>query len=563
MGFAIVHHLDVLAVDIHGLAWIFWVRSRYDFISAGLGDGQGSDVLGHLVVAFLRSAVPGQGVGVLAVSYLGLRSGGLEGCSLAIYKAFNAAFCSQRGSVIFLGVVRCGNFQFCRCHLDGSIDVSNVQFVGNIFPCCIYDYQGICLGNDVLCGHIRCSCLGCGFLQGVAIRQFGGRNLCAVSGSVIDELSSGGGHSDLLIVFIYGQGSQVFAYGVVAFLRGAIPGQGVRVLTGSYLSLGSGGLEGCGLTIHKAFNAAFCSQCGSIIGLGGCRRGHLQLSRVHLDGSIDVFDVQFVGNILALCIFNHQSVCSGLNGCRCHIRCGCAGCCGFNRVSGGKSGHFYGSAVSGSVIGELSASGGHYDLIGGFCNGQGSDALAYGVVAFLRSAVPGQFIGVQVASYGCSGSGGLEGCGLVVHKTCDGSRSGQRRSVINLACARCGDFQLRRSDGQGSVYDLEYNVTVVLVGVGEVLCLQLHLIGAGIGSFCLCISAEGEVFLGIFLIIDADVISFYGLCCSGIGLAVTVLRNGYCDLILDRIDGQGTRSVGHCIVSRNACDNCLVFLRTL
>ena len=72
-----------------------------------------------------------------------------------------------------------------------------------------------------------------------------------------------------------------------------------------------------------------------------------------------------------------------------------------------------------------------------------------------------------------------------------------------MPSAAGGDGQRTLRDRQHAVrLDDELNVLKARVGVLELIGLEAHLVGSGIDAACECLSAEGEVLLGVARVAD-------------------------------------------------------------
>ena len=122
---------------------------------------------------------------------------------------------------------------------------------------------------------------------------------------------------------------------------------------------------------------------------------------------------------------------------------------------------------------------------------------------------------------------------------------------MSIGFVNDADFHDDWGDGQRAVYDIEGHIAEVLVGVREVLRLQFHRIGSGIGAFDFSITAEGKVGLGVELIIDCHIIACDGVLLAVINdlIAVAMLSDGDGDILGYRIDGQCAVYSGHQIVA--------------
>ena len=281
-------------------------------LSGAFHYAQGSDVGPDRVVRLLGCVIPQDVIVVGADSYAGLASYGAEGGGFAMYKAFHAAFCRQRGSVVFFLYARSGHCQLSRMDDDDSLRLLDLQAAGHVFSCCVLDHQAVHLGGYALfTRHVSCSGIGCGFYQCVSRRKLGYYHLCSMGLAVIDRLAAENNGGDPSGVFLHGQSPEGFLNGVVSFLRSSVPLDLISIVAASHIGLLTRCGELCSLAGDESADGSCGSQRRSVIDLAASRCFHDEYCRIDLDAAVHELQLQFVSDILAGFIPDHDGVCLG------------------------------------------------------------------------------------------------------------------------------------------------------------------------------------------------------------------------------------------------------------
>ena len=427
-----------------------------DLISV-LPDGEGSlSGLDGVVTSLGRSlGSPVDGPGVGTGSNVGLGSCGAEWCGFSIDESCDGSFCFKFFTVIDTFCIRSLYYELCRQDPDPSVLSGDVQFACDVLTFCIADDEVIGLGRYVFCGHIHRSLGGFRLLQGVSFRKRADGHRCSVGFSVIGPGSAICSGHDLIGVLRYRQSSQLLGDSVVAPLGTRIlPLDLQGVLAGSNLGLRSRGLIRRGLSCCESCYGSLCSERSSVIDGRCVRCDDGQFRRQDPDLSVCSADVQLVCHILALCVDDHQVICSGLDGCLCDIGgCSIRGCL-LHLVSPRDAGDGNTSPVLLAIVGPGSSRGGHHDLICGLAHHQGADGLGYQlVISGLSCAAPVDVISVGAFSHGGLASGEDQSCGLIAHQSLQAAFRCQRCAVVDFGCAVGLYGDLGRGDLQ-SVADI-------------------------------------------------------------------------------------------------------------
>ena len=161
---------------------------------------------------------------------------------------------------------------------------------------------------------------------------------------------------------------------------------------------------------------------------------------------------------------------------------------GLQSVALRQGAHAHRCAVGLTIVGEGAARGGYHDLISVLGDGQSTDALRNGVVAFLSGAVPGDAVGVLGTANLGLGASGRKGRGFTVHKTADAAFCGQSCAVIHLAGIGSRYGQGRGSNRHIAVGDVG-NDNLIIIGHiidVEAVGVQAHFGGSDIrpGNRC-------------------------------------------------------------------------------
>ena len=207
----------------------------------------------------------------------------------------------------------------------------------------------------------------------------------------------------------------------------------------------------------------------------------------------------------------------------------------------------------------LVARDGHGHLVGHRGDVQGAGLGGDGVVdvvtlVVLLRTVASELVGelvVHAADVGDgAGSGGREAVALGEGAVGDGHvLISKGFTVVDLLTAARRQLDSALVDGQSAVNDDELNVGEVLADVLEVARLELHLIGASIGSAHGGGTAEGEVARGVQLVVARDVVARDGLLVAVIGQRVAVLGDGHGDLVGHGVNRQVALDLGDVVVA--------------
>ena len=172
----------------------------------------------------------------------------------------------------------------------------------------------------------------------------------------------------------------------------------------------------------------------------------------------------------------------------------------------------------------------------------------------LLCTVAGELVGelvVHAADVGDgAGSGGREAVALGEGTVGDGHvLISKSRAVVDLLTASRRQLDSALVDGQSAIDDHELDVGEVLADVLEVARLELHLIGASIGSTHGGGTAEGEVARGVQLVVARDVVARDGVLVAVIGQRVAVLGDGHGDLVGHGVNRQVALDLGDVVVA--------------
>ena len=179
------------------------------------------------------------------------------------------------------------------------------------------------------------------------------------------------------------------------------------------------------------------------------------------------------------------------------------------------------------------------NLVGELGHGQRALDLGDGVVGSLGALVEGVLELVGGAADCGLGAGHVVGSALALGEAVASDLDlvlGQSSAVVDLGGVRGGQGDGARADGQRAVDDDELDVLEVCVVVGEVAGLELHVVGAGVGALDGSVAVEGEVLLGVELVVNGDGVAGHGLLSAVVLLGAGVLGDG---------DGHLVGELGH------------------
>ena len=436
--------LDIIVSVLHFaiVNYMFVLNAGRDLPRCHL---QGTKAWRNGIVAFLRCRIrPVDAVGVCCFTHIGQAAGyGELGCFIGD-KSFNRSVHRQRCSVVLflLGLSRYG--QFRGIDLDGICLIVDFQLAGNVYAFRVADDNLVNMGRyAILSSNIRCFSFGLSHFKRISLRQLGDIHQCGQWLAVIGDFSLLRLHSDFAGILVNSQRSDALTDGVVAFRCGAVPGQAVGVIRGTYLLLLSGSLEGRRLFLDKSGNCSFGRQRLAVIGHFGTRCDDGQGSRCHGNCSVYLLDIQLIRYIIACGVPDHQCVrCSG----HCSVVDVLHPCGGFSllqRIAGRQGAYRHGRAMRFTVVYEALARCGYDNFIAVLRNRQAADGFRNLVVAFLCGAfAPVNGIAIHRSSDCSLGSGYREECRFFSDESIDGSFTLQRGSVVYLV--RC--FRLNSQD---------------------------------------------------------------------------------------------------------------------
>ena len=189
-----------------------------------------------------------------------------------------------------------------RRNLDLSVDPPYVQPVGHIDAGSIADDQFVGGRRDRTGRDVGGRSARSGSLFPVACGQIGNRDVGAMRFAVVGEDAADGGDDDRLVVLGHHQRADIRFNLIVGFLGAAAPVDIVRVLRAcGRIDLGgrAGGGESGGFTVHQAGHRAGSRERGTVIGLGGRERRHLESSRLDCQRALDVLDHIAVSHVFS------------------------------------------------------------------------------------------------------------------------------------------------------------------------------------------------------------------------------------------------------------------------
>ena len=272
-----------------------------------------------------------------------------------------------------------------RRDFDLTINLLDVQLVGNIGTGSIADDQLVGgrrdrVGRDVSGRGAR----GSG-LNPVTSRQTLHGNGCPVRLAVVEELAAHRGHDDLLGVLGHRQRAKILLDRIVGLLGAAVPVYRVRV-RGAFgrIDLGgraSGGESG-GLVVHQTSHLTGGRERGTVVGLGGSTRLHVQLGRLDDNRALLLLDdVKLVRHIDAGLVDDAQRVDLRHHGLFGHIgRAGVRGSC-YQRIAFRQTANAHRRSMGIPVVGILAAFGSRNDLALELFHGQRARLVSNIVIA--------------------------------------------------------------------------------------------------------------------------------------------------------------------------------------
>ena len=164
--------------------------------------------------------------------------------------------------------------------------------------------------------------------------------------------------------------------GVVAFLGSTIPRDAVSVIAFAHIGLRARGGEGRGFIVHEAFNGAIGGKRVTVVLSLRTVRSHRECRRRHFDGAGDLLDIELIGHVFALGVFNDQGIGVGNHVVDRDIGSRRARLSLLKRVALGELAHRDSGAMRLAAVGELATRGGDHDFVGVLGNGERAELLA-------------------------------------------------------------------------------------------------------------------------------------------------------------------------------------------